>query len=660
MQQLLRLLRRHVLQEPLEQRVRVHAAPPSAAAPPAPSAPAPRHVWLALPFAKGLRADGKRFFWPAGPFSRSHSLFNAAPPPPPSPPPPPPFKTGSARAVQRAGAAGAPSRLSLWLRRGRGARRRPFFPLLSARADGGSSFGPGEGRPARRRRRRRRRRPPARKHPPPNRPAMGRRNRAALYVSVRAGTSRRGERQGSAGREPCREGPSAGMLSFSLTFAPLARAFRRLATNLPQLQNLIKRDPASYKEDFLQQYRHYQSSLDIFKLKPDEEAKDFADLVTFIAQVSGRGWRWPAAWHSFARQRTDGYATCLLPPGAGRRYGPPPLTRVRVFSQGLDGPADGTASCFEPRTAQDARPECRSPSEQGRHFEHEVSQPTAGAPVLREEELVPANWLPIMSFLCWPVSSLLSLLFTLFRCRDKSLREMLHFHIVNDVKNANAKTKNNRLNKTLQSFMYTMLSSAEGSQGAGSESAVAAKKSVDVCIELYKKNVWNDAKTVNVIAHACFSPVNKVAVTAIKFFLGSDHREGTESSDDEEGPDIKKIYQAQAFTKKTKAKARQLDKALATMRKVRTLACSHNRVVSLCIHHQLRGVRGTMEQKRKAKTRPESFNFSALQLINDPQDFVEKMYKKLANSKDRFEIKLLMAHLISRLIGLHQLCLLEF
>lgn len=30
-------------------------------------------------------------------------------------------------------------------------------------------------------------------------------------------------------------------------------------------------------------------------------------------------------------------------------------------------------------------------------------------------------------------------------------------------------------------------------------------------IELYKKNVWNDAKTVNVIATACFSTFTKVS-----------------------------------------------------------------------------------------------------------------------------------------------------
>ena len=39
---------------------------------------------------------------------------------------------------------------------------------------------------------------------------------------------------------------------------------------------------------------------------------------------------------------------------------------------------------------------------------------------------------------------------------------------------------------------------------------LAAKKSLDVMIELYKKNVWKDAKTVNVVASACLSDLSKV------------------------------------------------------------------------------------------------------------------------------------------------------
>jgi hypothetical protein len=42
---------------------------------------------------------------------------------------------------------------------------------------------------------------------------------------------------------------------------------------LAELQNLSKRDPESYRSDFLQQWRHYESNLQIFLLKPTDDAK---------------------------------------------------------------------------------------------------------------------------------------------------------------------------------------------------------------------------------------------------------------------------------------------------------------------------------------------------------------------------------------------------
>jgi hypothetical protein len=59
-----------------------------------------------------------------------------------------------------------------------------------------------------------------------------------------------------------------------------------LTSNLPQLQNLIKRDPVAYKEEFLQQWNHYNSIRQIFKINPDEQAQHYRELVSFISQVS--------------------------------------------------------------------------------------------------------------------------------------------------------------------------------------------------------------------------------------------------------------------------------------------------------------------------------------------------------------------------------------
>lgn len=60
----------------------------------------------------------------------------------------------------------------------------------------------------------------------------------------------------------------------------------------------------------------------------------------------------------------------------------------------------------------------------------------------------------------------------------------------------------------------------------------------------------------------------------------------------------------------------------------------------------------TVQKRRKHKSRCPLF--SALYLINDPQSFAEKLFKKLEHSKDKFEMKLMLMSLISRLIGLNQ------
>ncbi|KAF9366301.1 Protein SDA1 [Mortierella sp. NVP85] len=334
-----------------------------------------------------------------------------------------------------------------------------------------------------------------------------------------------------------------------------------LPTNLPQLQNLIKRDPTSYKEEFLQQLRHFESSRAIFELKPEELSTDFQDLINFLAQVSPC---YPEETKEFPDQ-----IIALL----SKHYQILNAELRRTMVQALV--------------------------------------------LLRNREMISST-------------SLLSLFFTLFRCRDKILRDTLYNHIVNDIKVSNQKAKNNKMNKTLQGFMYTMLTSAEGAAGTGSENAIAAKRSLDVCIELYRKNVWNDAKTVNVIAHACFSPVTKIMVTALQFFLGN-NEDDEDSEDEDELPDLRSLQHKQTVTKKTKAKAKQMEKTLATLKR-----------------------------KQKAKKKAETFNFSALHLLNDPQGFTEKLYNHLATSRERHEVQLMLMNLISRIIGVHKLTILAF
>lgn len=85
----------------------------------------------------------------------------------------------------------------------------------------------------------------------------------------------------------------------------------------------------------------------------------------------------------------------------------------------------------------------------------------------------------------------------------------------------------------MQNFMYSMLQDS---------SPVAAKMSLDVLIELYRKNIWNNTKTVQVIATACFSKTTKIMVAALKFFLGTEKKdeEGTDEDDSSEN-DVRKL-----------------------------------------------------------------------------------------------------------------------
>ncbi|XP_006871636.1 PREDICTED: protein SDA1 homolog isoform X2 [Chrysochloris asiatica] len=296
-----------------------------------------------------------------------------------------------------------------------------------------------------------------------------------------------------------------------------SRNNNKLPSNLPQLQNLIKRDPPAYIEEFLQQYNHYKSNVEIFKLQPNKPSKELAELVMFMAQI---GHCYPEHLSNFPQELKD-----LL------------------------------------------------------SYNHTVLDP--------------------------------------------DLRMTLYTHIVTDIKNINAKHKNNKVNVVLQNFMYTMLRDSN---------ATAAKISLDVMIELYRRNIWNDAKTVNVITTACFSNVTKILVAALTFFLGKDEdeKQDSDSESEDEGPTARDLLVQYATGKKSSKHKKKLEKAMKVLK------------------------------KQKKKKKPEVFNFSAIHLIHDPQDFAEKLLKQLESSKERFEVKMMLMNLISRLVGIHELFLFNF
>lgn len=225
---------------------------------------------------------------------------------------------------------------------------------------------------------------------------------------------------------------------------------------------------------------------------------------------------------------------------------------------------------------------------------------------------------------------LLPLFFELAQCQDKTLRTYIKQNIVSDIKAANKKSRNDKVNRELQRFMFAALSNEQ--------QETAAKMALDIMIELYKKNVWRNKDLVNQIANACLSRSSKILVTALQFFLGTDDVdiEEEESSGDEEDRrdainQLKETLVANRFNKSTRKRQKLLDKIKKT-------------------------VRTTQNKEKKV----EAFNFSAIHLINDPQTFAEKLFAYLEATGERFEIKLMIMNLISRLVGAHELILLNF
>ena len=146
-------------------------------------------------------------------------------------------------------------------------------------------------------------------------------------------------------------------------------------------------------------------------------------------------------------------------------------------------------------------------------------------------------------------------------------------------------------------------------------------------IELYKRRVWNDDKTVNAIWQGCEHSNPKVVAAACKFFLvlDYDYQSESESDSDEEDPhQALKNHKGGIMTKAKKAKFARAVK--------------------------------TYERKQMRKNRVEQHtDFLPIDTLYDPQACAEKLFSKLKKSNDKYEVKLLMLRLTSRLIGRHQL-----
>jgi len=340
------------------------------------------------------------------------------------------------------------------------------------------------------------------------------------------------------------------------------RNYEKLTLNLPQLQDRIKRDKDSYRNEFLIQLEHFYSMMEMFKLNPSTNLKNFAQMISFMAHV----------------------ANCYV-------------DDLKKFPDDLKSVLKSYSTVIHP----------------------EIRFAICKALILlRNKSLLSPT-------------DLLTTFFELFSCQDKLLREFLKSHIINDIKNLNLKERNFKQNNLIQSFIFNKLKESNVTSG---------KVAIDIMGQLFKKNVWHDARTVNKIAECCFSKHTKLLVTALSFFTGStekdeDDDEKKNDSESESEPEdknkiVKKVLNQNKVNKKTRRRQKLLERTTKAI------------------------------NQDKKKHKGQTFNFSALHLIYDPQDLADRLLRQLEKSTERYEVKLMMMDVISRLIGVHQLMVLNF
>jgi protein SDA1 len=184
------------------------------------------------------------------------------------------------------------------------------------------------------------------------------------------------------------------------------------------------------------------------------------------------------------------------------------------------------------------------------------------------------------------------------------------------------------LNRTIQRVLFNLI--------VADKSSSKGLWAVKITRELWKRQIWTDAKAVEIMKEAAQADNEKLVVGGVRFFLGGDkeREELDDESSDEEGIDMGRLRHQVGVNKKSKKAARALEKAAVAVKK-----------------------------KEKKKRQPHPLNFSALHLLHDPQSFAETLFSKhLQNTKSRLNLeqKLLVLQLVSRLIGLHKLTVISF
>jgi protein SDA1 len=385
-----------------------------------------------------------------------------------------------------------------------------------------------------------------------------------------------------------------------------------LPLKLSQLQNFCKRDPAGYKEDYDAQSRRLTSLVGILRLSPNADpSPSLVELIQFMAAVSSS---------SYKGEESDRVAALLMD--------------LLVGSSSSSGDLSANESSYSPAVPilQSTLPLAAL------QLHRDIRKACVSALILmRNKGAVP------------PLRLLQSFFQLMAVVPDKNLRESLYHHIVNDIRNINKNgKKDEKLNRTIQSFFHRIVAASANESRAGEEDSptdFAAKRAVQMICDLYRRSVWNDERSVHILATAAASPNASVMSRALRFFLNIEEAMALDqkTSKEQEWQGFANV-DLHLHSKKTKARKRVIEKQIKNRQKKQ-----NEREHGIIANREDKGV----ESSKKL--------FPAIELLNDPQGLSEIILKRIKSSGSntyKFEVKMLMLNFVTRVVGNHELILL--
>ena len=402
-------------------------------------------------------------------------------------------------------------------------------------------------------------------------------------------------------------------------------SFKLDTQNYPQLQNLIRRDPQSYVEEFNAQFQHFQSLLSLLTLSPDDSdcKEEFVTLISFISHVS---YCYPHHTSMFPAQLVQ-----LLKTNAYMMH---PHVRKSIVQALI---------------------------------------------LLRHRKQI---------YTIDGALELYMLFFDLFACHDKPLRALMYPFLLHDIKTT---SNSAQLARTLlpllvqqwvrvsgkkctradsQGLASTAMPHTASTTPAGTATADlsldnSAKMALMLVMDMYRSGSWKDGKIVHVLSMACLVENVKIALPALHFFCGGYHASSahpfssmyqndpsSDSDSDEENGDDATVRRTKKTMYMKQQATEQIRKLEHSMRVSGNTKAQKKKMTRLKKHIRAPDIMDSQEPKDEAAA---SFRNSPLEILYDPQDFLERLFGRLQTSRDAFTVKTLMIRLCSELITYHSL-----